>query len=110
MPFSIRTALKSSDPYAGRLALRIDNVDAPLTYNGVVYNEMKGALSSPEAIMEDKAMEELFPDTTYGVESGGDPEVIPTLSFRSSVNSIADSIIHPTAIFIFMATWISMRH
>ena len=60
----------------------LDNVDAPLTYNGVVYNEMRGALSSPEAIMEDKAMEELFPDTIYGVESGGDPEVIPTLSFR----------------------------
>lgn len=60
----------------------LENKEAPLTYNGVVYNEMKGALSSPEAIMEDRAMEKLFPDTTYGVESGGDPEVIPTLSFR----------------------------
>lgn len=60
----------------------LENKEAPLTYNGVVYNEMKGALSSPEAIMEDRAMEKLFPDTTYGVEFGGDPEVIPTLSFR----------------------------
>lgn len=48
----------------------LEDKESPLIYNGVVYNEMKGALSSPEAIMEDCAMAELFLDTTYGVESG----------------------------------------
>ena len=79
----------------------LDNVDAPLTYNGVVYNEMKGALSSPEAIMEDKAMEELFPDTTYGVESGGDPEVIPTLSFRE-FSEFHRRFYHPSNSYIYL--------
>lgn len=60
----------------------LEDREAPIIYKGVVYNEMKGALSSPEAIMEDSAMAALFPDTTYGVESGGDPDVIPSLSFR----------------------------
>lgn len=60
----------------------LEDKDAPLTYKGVVYNEMKGALSDPGALLEDKAMAALFPDTTYSVESGGDPEVIPTLTFR----------------------------
>lgn len=79
----------------------LDNVDAPLTYNGVVYNEMKGALSSPEAIMEDKAMEELFPDTTYGVESGGDPEVIPTLSFME-FSEFHRRFYHPSNSYIYL--------
>ena len=60
----------------------LNNKQGELTYNGVVYNEMKGALSSPEALLEDAAMEKLFPDNTYSVESGGDPNVIPTLSMK----------------------------
>lgn len=79
----------------------LENKDAPLTYNGVVYNEMKGALSSPEAIMEDRAMEKLFPDTTYGVESGGDPEVIPTLSFRE-FTEFHRRFYHPSNSYIYL--------
>ena len=63
----------------------LEDKDSELIYNGVVYNEMKGALSSGDAIMENFAMEKLFPDTTYGVESGGDPEVIPALSYKEFV-------------------------
>ena len=57
--------------------------DAPCELNGVVYNEMKGAFSSPEEILEREIMNSLFPDTPYGVESGGDPEVIPSLTYEN---------------------------
>lgn len=79
----------------------LENKEAPLIYNGVVYNEMKGALSSPEAIMEDRAMEKLFPSTTYGVESGGDPEVIPTLSFRE-FTEFHRRFYHPSNSYIYL--------
>lgn len=79
----------------------LENKEASLTYNGVVYNEMKGALSSPEAIMEDRAMDKLFPDTTYGVESGGDPEVIPTLSFRE-FTEFHRRFYHPSNSYIYL--------
>ena len=79
----------------------LENEEAPLIYNGVVYNEMKGALSSPEAIMEDRAMEKLFPNTTYGVESGGDPEVIPTLSFRE-FTEFHRRFYHPSNSYIYL--------
>ena len=56
--------------------------DGEITYNGVVYNEMKGAFSSPDGVLERVTMSTLFPDTAYGVESGGDPDYIPDLSYQ----------------------------
>lgn len=53
-----------------------------LQINGVVYNEMKGVFSSPESVLERYILHSLFPDSTYGNESGGDPEVIPELSYE----------------------------
>ncbi|MDR2050913.1 MAG: insulinase family protein [Deltaproteobacteria bacterium] len=50
-------------------------------FKGVVYNEMKGAFSSPESVLERCSLQALFPDTPYGLESGGDPERIPELTF-----------------------------
>lgn len=79
----------------------LEDKESPLIYNGVVYNEMKGALSSPEAIMEDCAMVELFPDTTYGVESGGDPDVIPSLSFRE-FTEFHRRFYHPSNSYIYL--------
>lgn len=79
----------------------LEDKKSPLIYNGVVYNEMKGALSSPEAIMEDCAMAELFPDTTYGVESGGDPDVIPSLSFRE-FTEFHRRFYHPSNSYIYL--------
>ena len=61
----------------------LENVDAPLTINGVVYNEMKGAYSSPEGLLERMIMASLFPDNAYGKESGGDPKCIPDLSYEN---------------------------
>ena len=60
----------------------LENTEGPLTYNGVVYNEMKGAFSSPDEVLEREIMDSLFPDTAYGCESGGDPDVIPDLSYE----------------------------
>lgn len=57
-----------------------ENLESPLTYRGIVFNEMKGALADPESRLWNRMMEELFPNLTYRFESGGDPSVIPTLS------------------------------
>ena len=55
-----------------------------LTYNGVVFNEMKGALSSVDSVIGESMQQLLFPDTCYGFNSGGDPKVIPQLTYGSS--------------------------
>ncbi len=64
----------------------LDSIDGDLIYNGVVYNEMKGAFSSPEEVVARASRHALFPDTTYGVESGGDPEFIPNLTYENFKN------------------------
>ncbi len=56
-----------------------------LSLNGVVFNEMKGALSSPDRQLEEQAMNVLFPDNTYQYCSGGLPEKIPTLTYKKLV-------------------------
>lgn len=53
-----------------------------LTVSGIVYNEMKGAYSSPEALMFKALQQNLFPDNPYGFDSGGDPEAIPRLTWE----------------------------
>ncbi|MDA0335642.1 MAG: insulinase family protein [bacterium] len=53
-----------------------------LTYKGVVFNEMKGAYSSPERVLGEAIQRGLFPDNTYGVESGGHPRHIPDLTWE----------------------------
>ena len=59
----------------------ITDKDSPITYNGVVYNEMKGAFSDPEQILFRKLMHSLYPNTQYGLESGGDPKYITDLTY-----------------------------
>jgi presequence protease len=56
--------------------------DGQLTRSGVVYSEMKGVYSSPDSVLAEFSQRLLFPDITYGVDSGGDPEVIPTLTYE----------------------------
>ncbi len=60
----------------------IGSRDDDLTINGVVYNEMKGVYSDPEAMLDRAVQSRLFPDTTYGVASGGDPKDIPNLTYE----------------------------
>ena len=59
----------------------LDNTQGPMVYKGVVFNEMKGAYSSPAAVMGKASRLSLYPDTTYGVDSGGDPRAIPDLTY-----------------------------
>ncbi|WP_147819668.1 insulinase family protein [Salidesulfovibrio onnuriiensis] len=56
--------------------------EGEMTYKGVVYNEMKGAYSSPDSLLYEHSQQSLFPDNTYGLDSGGDPEVIPDLTWE----------------------------
>ncbi|WP_151704720.1 insulinase family protein [Nitrincola alkalilacustris] len=58
-----------------------DNPDTDLVYKGVVYNEMKGAMSSPVSILWQTLSKHLFPETTYHHNSGGEPSCIPDLSY-----------------------------
>jgi len=59
-----------------------DDPATPLVHRGIVFNEMKGSMASPEARMWKSLMHYLFPDTPYGFNSGGDPQVIPQLTYR----------------------------
>ena len=65
--------------------LKADEPGNPLVYNGVVYNEMKGVYSSPDAIEEHEVNKALFPDSPYRFESGGFPENIPDLTQEAFV-------------------------
>ena len=60
----------------------LDDPSQPLNYKGVVFNEMKGAYSSPDRILAEYSQQSLFPDHTYGLDSGGDPREIPNLTFE----------------------------
>ncbi len=71
-----------------------------LVYKGVVFNEMKGAMSSISSVLWDRLCFELFPSNTYHFNSGGDPEVIPDLSYQQ-LKSFYDTHYHPSnAIFM----------
>ncbi len=59
-----------------------DDLASPLTISGIVYNEMKGAYSSPDSLMYKAIQEGLYPDSVYSFDSGGDPDVIPTLTYE----------------------------
>lgn len=77
------------------------SADSSLTYSGVVYNEMKGVFSSPDAQLERHVMDNLFPDTTYGVESGGDPDCIPQLT-QEAFAAFHAKYYHPANSYIFL--------
>ncbi|RLA49324.1 MAG: peptidase M16 [Gammaproteobacteria bacterium] len=77
-----------------------DNPDSELVFKGVVFNEMKGAMSSVSSTLWSKLCEQLFPSTTYHYNSGGDPEHIPDLSYEQ-LQAFYRSHYHPSnAIFM----------
>ena len=80
---------------------QLESVDEPLRYNGVVYNEMKGAFSSPEEILDREIFNVLFPDTPYGVESGGDPKKIPDLTYENFL-AFHGKYYHPSNSYIYL--------
>ncbi|MFW5748635.1 MAG: insulinase family protein [Chloroflexota bacterium] len=76
--------------------------DAPLNYRGVVFNEMKGVYSSADSMLERYTESALYPDNVYHFDSGGDPEVIPDLSYEQFKNFHA-TYYHPSNARIFFS-------
>ncbi|VBB09735.1 Hypothetical protein LUCI_5033 [Lucifera butyrica] len=79
----------------------LEDPQGEITYKGVVYNEMKGALSAPDAILESHTLAALYPDTAYGFESGGDPEVIPQLT-QAQFIQFHRQYYHPANAYIYL--------
>lgn len=76
------------------------NPDSDLVYKGVVYNEMKGAMSSATSVLWDQVTRYLFPNVTYHHNSGGDPESIPDLTYEQ-LKAFYDTHYHPSnAVFM----------
>ncbi|MBJ3786757.1 insulinase family protein [Devosia sediminis] len=73
----------------------LESLDAPLVYKGVVFNEMKGVYSSPDSVMHTQTQTALYPDTTYGKSSGGDPKVIPDLTYQQ-FKRFHETFYHPS--------------
>ena len=80
---------------------KLDDPDGELTISGVVYNEMKGAFSSPEGVLDRVILNSLFPDTSYANESGGDPEVIPELTYEQFLD-FHRKYYHPSNSYIYL--------
>jgi Zn-dependent M16 (insulinase) family peptidase len=78
----------------------VNNPIEPLTYKGVVFNEMKGAYSSPDGVLETRVTQSLFPKHLYGVDSGGDPRNIPDLTYEN-FKGFWETYYHPSNSFIF---------
>ncbi len=79
----------------------LESEDAPLTINGVVYNEMKGVFSSADGLLERYTFNTLFPDTCYANESGGDPKDIPTLTYEEFLD-YHRTYYHPANSYIYL--------
>lgn len=79
----------------------LEDPDGELKYNGVVYNEMKGAFSSPDGVLDRMILNSLFPDTSYSNESGGDPDAIPSLTYEDFLN-FHRKYYHPSNSYIYL--------
>ena len=79
----------------------LEHAEDDLTINGVVYNEMKGAFSSPDDVLDREVLNSLFPDTAYGTESGGDPDVIPELTYEEYLD-FHRKYYHPSNSYIYL--------
>lgn len=79
----------------------LEDLETPITINGVVYNEMKGAYSSADEILQTLIYKSLFPDNTYGKDSGGNPACIPELTYDNFLN-FYKKYYHPSNSYIFL--------
>ncbi|MEA3337061.1 MAG: insulinase family protein [Chloroflexota bacterium] len=78
----------------------LESADSQLTYKGVVFNEMKGVYSSPDSLIGRYTQQSLFPDNVYSLDSGGDPTVIPDLTYEQ-FKSFYQRHYHPSNSYIF---------
>lgn len=80
--------------------LESDDSDSALVYKGVVFNEMKGNYSSPDSLLCEWSQHAIFPDSPYGLDSGGDPSVIPDLTY-SEFKAFHENFYHPSNSYIW---------
>jgi len=80
----------------------IENAADPLAFKGVVFNEMKGVYSSPDSLLAEYSQRALFPDNCYGLDSGGDPERIPDLTFERFMD-FHKRLYHPSNAYAFFS-------
>ncbi|MBI1801076.1 MAG: insulinase family protein [Chloroflexi bacterium] len=73
----------------------LDSLNSPLTFRGVVFNEMKGAYSNADSLLFRTSQQAILPDTPYGVDSGGDPTHIPDLTY-ARFKAFHDTYYHPS--------------
>ena len=78
----------------------LEQQDDPLNFRGVVFNEMKGQYSSPDYLLYRASQAALFPDTTYGLSSGGDPQAIPELTY-AQFKQFHTTLYHPSNARLF---------
>ncbi len=78
----------------------LDEARGALTYKGVVFSEMKGAYSSPDNLLAEYSQQSLFPDTPYGLDSGGDPKEIPNLTF-DKFKAFHEKYYHPSNAWVY---------
>lgn len=87
-----------------------ENPNSPLQYKGIVFNEMKGALASGSSRLAEKMNEALYPDVTYGINSGGDPKTIPTLTYEK-LKQFHKNFYHPSrCLFFFYGNFDLQKH
>lgn len=79
----------------------LTGMDDELKINGVVYNEMKGAYSSPDEVLSSQIYRSLFPDNTYSKDSGGNPEYIPKLTYEAYLD-FYHKYYHPSNSYIYL--------
>ncbi len=79
----------------------MEDENSDLSINGVVYNEMKGAFSNADEVVAREIRHSLFPDTTYGIESGGDPDYIPDLTYEEYLD-FHRRYYHPSNSYIYL--------
>lgn len=91
-----------------RLELEGEGAETRLVYKGVVYNEMKGAMSSPDQVMVRSLLNALYPDTTYSHNSGGDPSVIPSLTY-DALKAFHARHYHPSNAFFYSYGNLSLK-
>lgn len=87
-----------------------DDPESPLQYKGIVYNEMKGAMNSADTRIWQALMETLVPDLPYAYNSGGDPRVIPSLTYEQLI-AFHEKYYHPSrCLFFFYGNFPIKRH
>jgi hypothetical protein len=78
----------------------LEDPQSALSFKGVVYNEMKGAYSSPDTLLSEYSQQSLFPNNTYGLDSGGNPQIIPSLTY-DQFKAFHEQFYHPSNARIF---------